>query len=411
MGVPDTNPYISKYDNLQLTEGEFYAEGFPEDPDDIAASNFYDLALALYTIYYRTGDVAWRTKARTVAQAWRDDPWNTQLEPRNFSSLGLAILALEAGDAEAARIVDEQARKSEYLWPTYGEARETAYSLMAMLAAWVVAGWPASDLSIPPQPDPPSSELFIDKLVVTEDQPVTISWDVTAPTQPQDVILLVPQATGVPDWGYAFYTEGLLTGTKTVTAPLLTTASELYELRYYRADLTVRATGPVVRVVSRYNHRMSAQTMLESILAGQQPDGRWENPAGELVPVPYTLNYMNGLLMEALVLYYRVIGDARILPAVRNCLEWTWTTQWVPSAQAFQYANVDEGTVSTTPYANLNGLLLPAWGYAYAKTGEARYRDRGQQILVGLVDIGGGEILGVKQFAQLFRSSSRWFLP
>src|SRR5262249_23063441 len=60
---------------------------------------------------------------------------------------------------------------------------------------------------------------------------------------------------------------------------------------------------------------------------------------------------------------------------------------------------------NTNPYANLSGLLLPAWGYAYAKTGNTTYLDQGTQILTGLVQIGGGDIFGEKQVAQMFRSS------
>jgi hypothetical protein len=70
---------------------------------------------------------------------------------------------------------------------------------------------------------------------------------------------------------------------------------------------------------------------------------------------------MDGLAMEALILYDEVIGDPRILPSIERCLQWTWGTQWVDAARAFLYADITSGSVNTNPYANLNGLLLPAW--------------------------------------------------
>jgi len=156
------------------------------------------------------------------------------------------------------------------------------------------------------------------------------------------------------------------------------------------------------------DHRTSARRSLESFLAGQKASGNWENRS-DLVPAgPFTLNYMDGLAMEALILYDEVIGDPRILPSIERCLQWTWGTQWVDAARAFQYADITSGSVNTNPYANLNGLLLPAWGYAYAKTGNPAYRAQGQRILDGLIDAGVQQMWGVKQFAQMFRSSGRY---
>jgi hypothetical protein len=122
-----------------------------------------------------------------------------------------------------------------------------------------------------------------------------------------------------------------------------------------------------------------------------------------------TVNYMNGILMEALIMYDRGIGDPRILPAMRKAVDWTWSTQWVAAAQGFHYADrVVPNWADTTPFPNLNGLLLPAWGHLYANTGDPRYLDQGNKILKGLVEVGGQQIWGVKQFTQMFRSSSRY---
>jgi hypothetical protein len=151
-----------------------------------------------------------------------------------------------------------------------------------------------------------------------------------------------------------------------------------------------------------------ARALLNIILAAQQPSGQW---AGEFASTGLfaTVNYMNGILMEALIMYDRGIGDPRILPAMRKAVDWTWSTQWVAAAQGFHYADrVVPNWADTTPFPNLNGLLLPAWGHLYANTGDPRYLDQGNKILKGLVEVGGQQIWGVKQFTQMFRSSSRY---
>src|SRR5262249_53764504 len=152
----------------------------------------------------------------------------------------------------------------------------------------------------------------------------------------------------------------------------------------------------------------TARTLLDVILADQQPDGHWESTYG--CNVPYSLNYMTGILMEGLIFYDRAIGDPRILPAIQQSVNFLWTTQWVPAALAFQYATAaDSCGENTNPYTNLSGLLLPAWGYTYAGTGNPEYIHQGDSILAGILASGDNEIYGTKQFAQLFRSSSGYF--
>jgi len=171
------------------------------------------------------------------------------------------------------------------------------------------------------------------------------------------------------------------------------------------------------------DHRAGALKNLNSFLSGQKSDGRWENiDTGSQVPaIYYTLNFMMGLAMEALIMYDRVIGDTRIVPSLQAATSYLWNTQWVPvvpnsSPQfgAFQYANINSGTVSQTPYANLSGLIAPAWGYLYAKTGNAAYKTQGDVILAGMVAggaqpaVAGAGIYNSKQSNQEFRSSPRY---
>jgi hypothetical protein len=117
----------------------------------------------LYRLHYRTGDALWRERARAVGTAWRDYPGNRKIaawlakdwslwpelvnNPRCMGTLGLAVLALEAGDLAARAIVCDQAKLLEatYLHGTYqslddplmplGDPRECGYGLMALVAA------------------------------------------------------------------------------------------------------------------------------------------------------------------------------------------------------------------------------------------------------------------------------------
>jgi hypothetical protein len=219
-----------------------------------------------------------------------------------------------------------------------------------------------------------------------------------------------------------------------------------FTVRYFplftggNADMRESAYGLMALLASTLigagDHTADAKAMLDSFIAGQKADGRWQNfdncalnggmlggqPCTALVPaVYYTLNYMVGLVMESLIFYDRAIGDPRIVPAIEKALAWEWNTQWVatvpgsnPTFGAFQYADINSGSVNTNPYANLSGLLVPAWGYAYAKTGKTAYLTQGTTILQSMVaaagqsGIPGAGIYNVKQFTQEFRSTPRY---
>src|SRR5262245_50486297 len=82
LGTPASISDVAAYDSLEVSQGRLYADGFPEYPTYLAESNFYDLALALYHVYARSGDVYWRDRARMVAVAWRDDLYNQNIARR-----------------------------------------------------------------------------------------------------------------------------------------------------------------------------------------------------------------------------------------------------------------------------------------------------------------------------------------
>ncbi len=152
------------------------------------------------------------------------------------------------------------------------------------------------------------------------------------------------------------------------------------------------------------DHRKSAKDLVNRILKTQQPDGQWFSVDAAVPAGGYSSNYMVGLLMESLLLYDRVIGDERILPTIEKALTWTWSTQWVAEKEGFRYHSIKE----TDAIAALNGLILPAWGYAYYKTGKPQYLEQGNKIAKGLAEQGSKEMWGVKQYSQIFRSSTQF---
>lgn len=58
---------------------------------------------------------------------------------------------------------------------------------------------------------------------------------------------------------------------------------------------------------------------------------------------PYVQPFMVGLTMEALIHYFDVTGDARVLPAVQIAIDWLWQTEWNASAKAFYYVTCKPG--------------------------------------------------------------------
>jgi hypothetical protein len=119
----------------------------------------------------------------------------------------------------------------------------------------------------------------------------------------------------------------------------------------------------------------------------------------------YVKSFMVALTCEALIEYQSMTGDSRVLPAVRTALNWIWDHNWVASARAFKYANAptNDDPVGTNPAPDLNLLIAPAFGWVYHQTGDTTFRDRGDQIFAGGVDL--AYLKGAKQFNQSYRWS------
>lgn len=116
----------------------------------------------------------------------------------------------------------------------------------------------------------------------------------------------------------------------------------------------------------------------------------------------YIQPFMVGLTAEALIRYQELTGDSGILPALKTALDGIWDNAWVAADQSFWYDNfVPDPSVPflAKPGApSLNLLIAPAYAWVYTQTGEARYRDRADQVFAGGVK--GAYLDGGKQFDQ-----------
>ena len=118
----------------------------------------------------------------------------------------------------------------------------------------------------------------------------------------------------------------------------------------------------------------------------------------------YVKSFMVGITMNALIEYYNSTGDVRVIPAITTALDGLWALNWVESSRAFKYSDVqNRGDEPTTPAPDLNQIIAPAFAWMYFQTGKIRFRDRGDKIFQGGVDL--GYSAGAKQFNQLYRWS------
>jgi hypothetical protein len=145
----------------------------------------------------------------------------------------------------------------------------------------------------------------------------------------------------------------------------------------------------------------------------QQADGAWRFRSSGW----YSLNFMSGLLNDALIRYYEDFeADARIVPAIAKAADFL-ATQWLSEHGAFKYAeghHVYDGgeAISDGPAPDLNLLIVNTFGFAYQRTGQAKYRTMGDLAFrEGLqrAYIGMNASTHDKQYNQQFRSGFRYF--
>lgn len=166
--------------------------------------------------------------------------------------------------------------------------------------------------------------------------------------------------------------------------------------------LAMMVEAPAFGVISDW--AAEARKDLPLILSTQTAEGsyRFYSQCGE------SSNFMTGMLNDAYVLYYEHFeADSRIPAAIKKSLDWLWSTQWSATARAFNYYSGNCPNIGgPTPYADLNGMFLEAWGWYYRHSGDAAYRSQGEQILQG--GVAGAWLQGTKQYNQHYMHSWRY---
>ena len=156
-----------------------------------------------------------------------------------------------------------------------------------------------------------------------------------------------------------------------------------------------------------------AKVVLDKILAVQNADGSYRDITSGGAEKPF----MDGLLNDALILYYQFVAqDPRILSAVKRNIDYNWTNVWLghrENSQSFayyewSYTAPQDPNWSGGRYAagDLNLMMVNAFGWVYSMTGDVAYRDRGNLIFKGGIDL--GYVEGSKQFNQMYHGSWRF---
>lgn len=122
--------------------------------------------------------------------------------------------------------------------------------------------------------------------------------------------------------------------------------------------------------------------------------------------------FMFGLTAEALIKYYEVTADKRILPALKIGADAVWEKAWRPAGLYLNEKGVQvtlaagfyyDPAYPTNPAPDLNLLIVPVFGWIYSQTGDKSYIEKGDQIFTGGVD--GAWLDEGKQFNQSYRWS------
>jgi hypothetical protein len=150
--------------------------------------------------------------------------------------------------------------------------------------------------------------------------------------------------------------------------------------------------------------------LIEKVLSTQEPDGSYLYPNGVLIPqLSFNKPFMVALWNYVLGEYYDHIGpEPRILEAVQRSANYMWERQWDARARCWHYPGPTPSPTSDGdgPAPDLNGLMLPVWGWLHAKTKRETYYAQATEILRGM---GAAWLAGTKQFNQSYLESIRFF--
>ncbi|HSA55997.1 MAG TPA: hypothetical protein VLE53_09845 [Gemmatimonadaceae bacterium] len=152
------------------------------------------------------------------------------------------------------------------------------------------------------------------------------------------------------------------------------------------------------------------RTALDKILGTRDADGQWRGakcgPRGRATH-PFAI----GLLYDALIRYYELFeADPRIPEAIQRSADVLWREDWLANANAFKYVGMAcPGEGGPRPAADLNNMIVNAYGWLYKQTGNPLYRQQADRIFAGGVNAGAVSN-GPKWFNQNYTSSYRYLV-
>ena len=117
----------------------------------------------------------------------------------------------------------------------------------------------------------------------------------------------------------------------------------------------------------------------------------------------YVQPFMVALAAEALIQYWDVSHDPRVLPTLQLAADQVWAHSWDTSCKCFRYWN---DSVNYTTASDLNLLVAPMYGWLYQHTGAQIYRDEGDAMFNS--GVAGAWLYGGKQFSQNYRWSQKY---
>jgi hypothetical protein len=117
--------------------------------------------------------------------------------------------------------------------------------------------------------------------------------------------------------------------------------------------------------------------------------------------------FFDGLAAEALISYYELTGDPRILPTIKLMLDWLWDYGWDKSTHKMVYNPDPVGPTCASgcqTYLNdLINLVVPAYAWYWRVTGDTVYQQRGDELFAHALDT--DISYSGKQFCQNYRWS------
>lgn len=121
-------------------------------------------------------------------------------------------------------------------------------------------------------------------------------------------------------------------------------------------------------------YALSAQLEAESLGAARRPRtallaeqamghiDQWTAPPESRDPTMLVNPFMVGLTAEALIDYWNLYQDPRVLPKITQALDWIWANTWDSASQAFRYTDIDTTTLPHAENPTAQATVAPNGG-------------------------------------------------